>query len=96
MSKPAPQLVQKRWNYCIIFRYDGLSFGDYVEQLTFMPFLKMGDEQSRARFDTPSALPKDYVCLSLVDDLESVVSANLPRGTRLHQKAFPTNSNANG
>ena len=40
------QLVQKLWNYCNILRDDGLSYGDYVEQLTFLLFLKMADEQS--------------------------------------------------
>jgi type I restriction enzyme M protein len=34
-------LVQKLWNYCNILRDDGLSYGDYVEQLTFLLFLKM-------------------------------------------------------
>jgi len=61
MSNPAPQLVQKLWNYCNILRDDGLSFrlrqdfggqnGDYVEQLTFLLFLKMADEQSRTLFE---------------------------------------------
>ena len=41
------QLVQKLWNYCNILRDDGLSYGDYVEQLTVLLFLKMADEQSR-------------------------------------------------
>ena len=41
------QLVQKLWNYCSILRDDGLSYGDYVEQLTFLLFLKMADEQTR-------------------------------------------------
>ena len=40
-------LVQKLWNYCNILREDGLSYGDYVEQLTFLLFLKMADEQSK-------------------------------------------------
>jgi type I restriction-modification system DNA methylase subunit len=31
----APALVQKLWNYCNILRDDGLSYGDYLEQLTF-------------------------------------------------------------
>jgi hypothetical protein len=31
MSNPAPQLVQKLWNYCNILRDDGLSYADYVE-----------------------------------------------------------------
>jgi hypothetical protein len=34
----APALVQKLWNYCNILRDDGLSYGDYVEQLTFLLF----------------------------------------------------------
>ena len=59
MSNPAPQLVQKLWNYCNILRDDGLSYGDYVEQLTFLLFLKMADEQSRPPFNKPCAVPKD-------------------------------------
>ncbi|MFZ4774579.1 MAG: type I restriction-modification system subunit M [Terrimicrobiaceae bacterium] len=54
MSNPAA-LVQKLWNYCNILRDDGLSYGDYVEQLTFLLFLKMADEQSRPPFNPPSS-----------------------------------------
>lgn len=46
----ASTLVQKLWNYCNILRDDGLSYGDYVEQLTFLLFLKMADEKTRAPF----------------------------------------------
>ena len=59
MSNHPQQLVQKFWNYCNILRDDGLSYGDSVEQLTFLLFLKMTDEQSRPPFDKPSAVPKD-------------------------------------
>ena len=58
MSNPAPKLVQKLWNYCDILRDDGLSYGDYFEQLTFLLFLKMADEQSRPPFNKPSPIPK--------------------------------------
>src|SRR6266705_1998224 len=58
MSNPAPQLVQKLWNYCNILRDDGLSYGDYVEQLTFLLFLKMADEQVKPPFNKPSPIPK--------------------------------------
>ena len=34
-------IVQKLWNYCSVLRDDGLSYGDYVEQLTYLLFLKM-------------------------------------------------------
>ena len=34
----SPTLVQKLWNYCNILRDDGMSYGDYVEQLTYLAF----------------------------------------------------------
>ena len=37
----------------------GLSYGDYVEQLTFLLFLKMADEQSRPPFNKRRPFPKD-------------------------------------
>src|SRR5262249_11125312 len=36
------QIVQKLWNYCNILRDDDLSYGDYVEPLTYLLFLKNG------------------------------------------------------
>ena len=42
-------IVDKLWNYCNVLRDDGLSYGDYVEQLTYLLFLKMADEQRPAR-----------------------------------------------
>ena len=67
-------LVQKLWNYCNILRDDGLSYGDYVEQLTFLLFLKMADEQEKAPFNKPSPIPKGFGWGALLkldgDDLE--------------------------
>src|SRR2546425_1032308 len=83
MSNPS-QLVQKLWNYCNILRDDGLSYGDYVEQLTFLLFLKMADEQAKPPFNRPSAIPKGFGWDMLLK-LEAVVSASLPCGTRLRQ-----------
>jgi type I restriction enzyme M protein len=59
MSNPTA-LVQKLWNYCNILRDDGLSYGDYVEQLTFLLFLKMADEQAQPPFNKPSPIPKGF------------------------------------
>jgi type I restriction enzyme M protein len=74
MSNPSA-LVSKLWNYCSILRDDGLSYGDYVEQLTFLLFLKMAEEQSQPPFNKPSSVPKGYDWPSLMakdgDELET-------------------------
>lgn len=46
----AETLVQRLWSYCNILRDDGLSYGDYVEQLTYLLFLKMAEEHSKPPF----------------------------------------------
>ena len=74
MSNHSQQIVQKLWNYCNILRDDGLSYGDYVEQLTYLLFLKMADEQTKAPFNKPNTIPKGYDWRSLLkrdgDELE--------------------------
>jgi type I restriction enzyme M protein len=40
-------IVQKLWNYCNVLRDNGMSYGDYVEQLTYLLFLKMADEGTK-------------------------------------------------
>ena len=68
-------IVQKLWNYCNVLRDDGLSYGDYVEQLTYLLFLKMADEQTKPPFNRPAIIPKDLDWASLLrldgDDLET-------------------------
>ena len=54
------QLVQKLWNYCRVLLDDGLSYLDYVEQLTFLLFLKMAHERTLAPFSQPSSVPDPY------------------------------------
>jgi type I restriction enzyme M protein len=44
MTTESSAIVQKVWNYCNVLRDDGVSYGDYVEQLTYLIFLKMTDE----------------------------------------------------
>ena len=66
--------VQKLWNYCNVLRDDGVSYGDYVEQLTYLLFLKMDDEQTKPPFNKSSKIPKNLDWQSLLkkdgDELE--------------------------
>jgi type I restriction enzyme M protein len=59
-------LVQKLWNYCNVLRDDGMSYGDYVEQLTYLLFLKMADERTKAPYHQPSPVPEQYAWPSLL------------------------------
>ncbi|NMC77473.1 MAG: SAM-dependent DNA methyltransferase [Candidatus Methanofastidiosa archaeon] len=67
--------VQKLWNYCNVLRDDGVSYGDYVEQLTYLLFLKMDDEQTKPPFNRISKIPKNLNWESLLkkdgDELET-------------------------
>ncbi len=67
-------IVQRLWNYCNVLRDDGMSYGDYVEQLTYLLFLKMADEQERM-LGKSSTIPAEYGWQSLLardgDELES-------------------------
>jgi len=53
-------IVQRLWNYCNVLRDDGVSYGDYVEQLTYLLFLKMADEQTKPPFSKPSIIPETH------------------------------------
>ena len=41
----AAEIVNKVWNYAHVLRDDDVGYGDYVEQITYLIFLKMADEQ---------------------------------------------------
>lgn len=38
-------IVNKLWGFCHTLRHDGVDYGDYIEQLTYLLFLKMGEER---------------------------------------------------
>ena len=59
-------IVQKLWNYCNVLRDDGMSYGDYVEQLTCLLFLKMADERTKAPYNQDSPVPESAAWPSLV------------------------------
>jgi len=59
-------IVSKLWNYCNVLHDDGMSYGDYVEQLTYLLFLKMTDERTKAPYKQKSPVADDYAWPSLV------------------------------
>ena len=61
-------IVQKLWNYCNVLRDDGMSYGDYVEQLTYLLFLKMADERTKPPHNKKSIVPKKYNWSSLLKE----------------------------
>ncbi|MGH3089671.1 MAG: type I restriction-modification system subunit M N-terminal domain-containing protein, partial [Rubrobacteraceae bacterium] len=71
-SHPSPltlqtsNVVSKVWNYAHVLRDDGVSYGDYVEQITYLLFLKMAHEQ-RTLLDEESPIPDGHGWDSLRD-----------------------------
>ena len=41
---------RKLWGFCHTLRHDGIDYGDYIEQITYLLFLKMADERGDRRF----------------------------------------------
>jgi type I restriction enzyme M protein len=39
-------VVSKLWGFCHTLRHDGIDYGDYIEQITYLLFLKMADEKA--------------------------------------------------
>jgi type I restriction enzyme M protein len=60
-------IVQKLWNYCNVLRDAGLSYGDYIEQLTYLLFLKMAAERRQLQPDRAPHIPESYEWSDLVE-----------------------------
>jgi len=58
-------IVQKLWNYCNVLRDDGMSYGDYVEQLTYLLFLKMADERTKPPYSYEELISRDKASLDI-------------------------------
>jgi type I restriction enzyme M protein len=53
------QLVAKVWNYAHVLRDQGISYGDYIEQITYLLFLKM-DQEREEYLGEPSEIPAEW------------------------------------
>jgi type I restriction enzyme M protein len=58
-------IVSKVWSFCTTLRDDGVGYGDYLEQLTYLIFLKMADEYSQAPYNRDVGIPEEYTWQSL-------------------------------
>jgi len=59
------QLVAKVWNYAHVLRDQGVSYGDYIEQITYLLFLKM-DQERVDLLGEPSIIPPEWRWESLI------------------------------
>ena len=60
-------IVSKVWNFCNVLRDSGIGYGDYLEQLTYLIFLKMADEYSAPPFNRQIGIPPEYTWEHLQD-----------------------------
>ena len=72
MSEPSESsdprgLVSRLWSYCELLRHSGVSTLDYVEQLTYLLFLKMADERANRRLNPERIVPDELGWPSLVN-----------------------------
>lgn len=60
MSEQSTTIISKVWGMCAPLRDDGVSYGDYLEQLTYLIFLKMSDEYSKPPYKKITGIPEGY------------------------------------
>jgi type I restriction enzyme M protein len=65
VNNATQQIVAKAWNFAHVLRDEGLSYLAYTEQITFLLFLKMADEQTRPPYNRRPIVPKGYDWASL-------------------------------
>lgn len=53
-------IVSKVWSFANVLRDDGVSYGDYLEQLTYLLFLKMVDEFAKPPHNKKINVPKGF------------------------------------
>lgn len=60
MSEQTASIISKVWGMCNPLRDDGVSYGDYLEQLTYLIFLKMSDEYSKPPYKKHTGIPAGF------------------------------------
>jgi len=60
-------IISRVWSFSTILRDDGVTYGDYLEQLTYLIFLKMLDEYSKPPFNRDLKISEKYNWQTLID-----------------------------
>ncbi len=60
MPEQSSSIISKVWGMCGPLRDDGVSYGDYLEQLTYLIFLKMPDEYAKPPYNRQTGIPAGY------------------------------------
>ncbi len=50
-------IISKVWNFANVLRDDGVGYGDYLEQITYLLFLKMADELNKPPYNKGLKFP---------------------------------------
>ena len=75
MPEQTSTIISKVWGMCNPLRDDGVSYGDYLEQLTYLIFLKMSDEYSKPPYNRETGIPVGYTWT----DMNTLTGADLER-----------------
>ncbi|MBD3795582.1 MAG: SAM-dependent DNA methyltransferase [Epsilonproteobacteria bacterium] len=67
LDNNASSVVSKVWGFATILKDDGVGYGDYLEQLTYLLFLKMADEYSKPPYNRKLNIPEGYGWESLTE-----------------------------
>ena len=73
MTEQTSSIISKVWGMCNPLRDDGVSYGDYLEQLTYLIFLKMSYEYSKPPYKRTSGIPAGYTW----EDMNTLKGAEL-------------------
>ena len=76
-------IISKIWAMCHPLRDVGVTYGDYLEQLTYLLFLKMSDEYAKPPYKRDSGIPAGYGWADMCDlsgaELEEQYKATLDK-----------------
>ena len=77
------EIVQKLWNLCHDLRDDGITYHQYVTELTYLLFLKMAQETGAEEVNGKAQIPARYRWSDLVAK-DGVAQLEFYRGLLLH------------